>query len=133
VSGGRPVLRLFLDEGVPDSVGQILIEAGHQVAFLNKTTARGASDQLVCVIADVNNAILVALDGDMKRIAQGHGVGSRKFLRLGLIKLSCWEPDAADRVRAAMSLIEHEWSLTEGKEGRRIFVEISDTVIRTFR
>jgi predicted nuclease of predicted toxin-antitoxin system len=133
VRGRRPVLRLFLDEGVPDSVGQAFIGAGHEVAFLNKTTARGASDQLVCVFADINDAILVAVEGDMKRIAQAHGAGRRRFLRLGLIKLSCWEPDAADRVRAAMSLIEHEWLVTEGMDGRRIFVEISDTVIRTFR
>jgi hypothetical protein len=107
--------------------------AGHQVAFLNKTMLRGSSDPLVCVIADINDAILVALDGDMKRIAQGYGVGGRTFLKLGLIKLSCYEPDAAARVQAAMSLIEHEWMFTEGREGRRIFVEILDTVIRTVR
>jgi predicted nuclease of predicted toxin-antitoxin system len=109
------------------------MEAGHEVAFLNKTMARGSSDQLVCVIADINNAILVALDGDMTRIAQGYGVGNRRFLRLGLIKLSCWEPDAAERVRAAISRIEHERLFTEGTTGRRIFVEFSDRVIRSFR
>src|SRR4051794_34088889 len=110
----RSSLRLFLDEGVPDSVGRIFMEAGHEVAFLNKMLARGASDHLVCAIADINEAILVALDGDMKRIAQGYGVGSSKFLRLGLIKLSCFEPDAARRVREAITLIEHEWSISEG-------------------
>jgi predicted nuclease of predicted toxin-antitoxin system len=129
----KPALRLFLDEGVPDSVGHAFLEAGHQVHFLNRTLSRGSSDQLVCAIADINNAILVALDGDMKRIAQGHGVGSGRFLRLGLIKLSCFEPEAAARVQAAMSLIEHEWMITGGSEGRRIFVEISDRVIRTHR
>lgn len=133
MSAARPVLRFFLDEGVPDSVGHALMERGHQVGFLNKTLARGSSDPLVCAIADINDAILVALDGDMKRIAQSYGVGSRRFLRLGLVKLSCFEPDAARRVREAISLIEHEWSVTEGSDGRRIFVEISDRVIRTFR
>jgi predicted nuclease of predicted toxin-antitoxin system len=133
VTACGPVLKLFLDEGVPDSVGQAFLEAGHEVGFLNRSIARGSSDHLVCAIADINEAILVALDGDMKRIAQGYGIGSRKFLKLGLIKLSCWEPDAAQRVRTAMSLIEHEWECGEGKKGRRIFVEISDQVIRTFR
>lgn len=109
------------------------MEAGHQVAFLNKTLSRGSSDHLVCTIADINEAILVALDGDMKRIAQGHGIGTSKYLRLGLIKLSCFEPDAAGRVREAMSLIEHEWTASAGKEGRRIFVEIGNQVIRSFR
>jgi len=129
----RPVLRLFLDEGVPDSVGHAFLEAGHQVAFLNRTLARGSSDHLVCTIADINRAILVALDGDMKRIAQGYGAGGRKYANLGLIKLSCFEPDAAKRVREAMSLIEHEWAFTEGRDGRRIFLEISEKVIRSFR
>jgi predicted nuclease of predicted toxin-antitoxin system len=133
VIAARPVLKLFLDEGVPDSVGHAFLNAGHQVAFLNKTLVRGSSDLLVCAIADINDAVLVALDGDMKRIAQQYGIGRRRFLRLGLIKLSCYEPDAAKRVQMAMSLIEHEWMVTEGQEGRRIFVEISDTVIRTFR
>jgi predicted nuclease of predicted toxin-antitoxin system len=133
VTADRPVLRLFLDEGVPDSVGHAFLEAGHHVGFLNKTLARGSSDYLVCTIADINSAILVALDGDMKRIAQSYGIGSRRFLKLGLIKLSCFEPDAAKRIRTAMSLIEHEWMVTEGQEGRRIFVEISDTVMRSFR
>jgi predicted nuclease of predicted toxin-antitoxin system len=133
VTAGRPVLRLFLDEGVPDSVGHAFMEAGHEVAFLNKTLARGSSDHLVCVIADINEAILVALDGDMKRIAQSYGIGGRTFLKLGLVKISCYEPDAAERLRSAMTLIEHEWLVTEGKPGRRIFVEISDKVIRSFR
>lgn len=133
MTAGPLSLRLFLDEGVPDSVGHAFLEAGHQVAFLNRTLARGSSDHLVCAIADINEAILVALDGDMKRIAQGHGVGRRKFLTLGLIKLSCFEPDASARVRAAMSLIEHEWIQSEGAVGRRIFIEISDKVIRSFR
>jgi hypothetical protein len=133
VTGGRPVLRLFLDEGVPDSVGHVFMAEGHNVAFLNKTMARGSPDPLVCIIADINNAILVALDGDMKRIAQGYGVGARTFLKLGLIKLSCYEPHAAGRVKEAMSLIEHEWNFSAGKSGRRIFIEILDTVIRTVR
>lgn len=134
MTAGRPRLRLFLDEGVPDSVGHAFMEAGHDVAFLNKMLARGSADQLVCAIADINDAILVALDGDMKRIAQGYGIGARTFLRMGLIKLSCFEPDAARRVREAMSLIEHEWAFSEGTPNkRRIFVEISATVIRSFR
>jgi predicted nuclease of predicted toxin-antitoxin system len=133
VTAAQPVLRLLLDEGIPDSVGHVFLERGHQVGFLNKTLARGSADPLVCAIADINQAILVAGDGDMKRIAQSYGIGARRFLRLGLIKLSCYEPDAAKRVREAMTLIEHEWLVSGGRSGRRIFVEISDGVIRSFR
>jgi hypothetical protein len=88
---------------------------------------------VLCAIADINEAISVALDGDMRRVAQGHGVGSGRYLRLGLIKLFCFEPDAPARVRAAMSLIEHEWTFTEGQDARRIFVEIGGRIMRTHR
>jgi len=74
----------------------------------------------------------VALDGDMKKIARSYGIGSRRFLKLGLIKLSCFEPDAAKRVRGYVAN-EHEWMVTESQEGRRIFVEVGDTVMRSFR
>jgi hypothetical protein len=74
------------DNWKPEWQIENFMEAGHEVAFLNKMLARGSSDHLVCAIAGFNAAILVALDGDMKRIAQGHGVGTSKFLRLGLIK-----------------------------------------------
>jgi predicted nuclease of predicted toxin-antitoxin system len=133
VNPPRPVLRLFLDEGVPDSVGHAFMQAGHEVAFLNRTVARGAPDHLVCAIADINDAILVALDGDMKRIARSYGITRSRFLRLGLIKISCRETLASKRILAAMSFIEHEWEVGQQAGHRRIFLEISESVMRTFR
>jgi hypothetical protein len=81
VTAAQPVLRLLLDEGIPDSVGHVFLERGHQVGFLNKTLARGSADPLVCAIADINQAILVAGDGDMKRIAQSYGIRGGPALR----------------------------------------------------
>jgi hypothetical protein len=63
------------DNWKPEWQIENFMEAGHEVAFLNKMLARGSSDHLVCAIAGINAAILVALDGDMKRIAQGYGCG----------------------------------------------------------
>jgi len=123
-------LKLLLDEGVPDSVGRVFQGFGHDVTSLNRTAARGSKDHFVCTLADLHESILVALDGDMKRIAQAHGLGARKFLKLGLIKLSCKAPMAAKRVESAMSLIEHEWAHGEFNPRRRIFVEIGDLGLR---
>ena len=39
----------------------------------------------------------------------------------------------AQRVDAAMSLIEHEWQVSSQQRDRRIFIEIRDGVIRTVR
>jgi predicted nuclease of predicted toxin-antitoxin system len=88
---------------------------------------------LVCAAAEANDAILVALDGDMKTLAQRRGVGQRRFRKLSLIKISCKATRASDRLTDAMSLIEHEWNHSEGQADRRLFVEIGADVIRTFR
>ncbi len=129
----RPILKLFLDAGVPDSVGQCFEKAGHVVIYERDAVAPGSPDQLVCAVSERNDAILVALDADMKQLAQRRGIGRIRFRRLSLIKLSCRETRAAQRVDAAMSLIEHEWQVSSQHRDRRIFIEIRDGVFRTVR
>lgn len=69
-------------------------------------------------------------------LALNHELGKKRKERLkfrrsgGLIAYG--DPNAT-RVCEAMTLIEHEWNVTANKKGRRIFVEISDKVIRSFR
>ncbi len=129
----RPRLKLLLDEGVPNAVGKAFTTSGHKVILGNQALPRGSSDQLVCAFAELNSSILVALDGDMKQIAKGMGVGKTRFKALSLLKLSCRETRAADRVQSAMTLIEHEWHVSGTASGRRIYIEISDSVIRLMR
>ena len=133
MNAAPPPLRFFLDEGVPDSVGRVLREGGHEVIVLREAMARGAPDVLVCAVAEANDAILVALDGDMREIARSHGVSKGRFRRLSLVKLSCPEPQAAARIREALSLIEHEWAVSQTKAARRLFVEIGAHVMRSWR
>ena len=126
-------LKLFLDEGVPDSVGEEFEKRGHEVVYGNRTLPRGTLDPVVCVAALQTDAILVAADHDMKRIARANGVSTLRFKTLSLIKLSCRMPEAAIKMQQAMSLIEHEWEYHDGATGRRIFIEIQQAVIRTER
>lgn len=128
-----PKLRVFLDEGVPVSVGHAFETAGHGVIYFHEAATKGSPDPLVAAVAQANDAVLVALDGDMRAIARQRGVGKRRFRRLSLIKLSCRESRASARAAEAMSLIEHEWRVA-GKTGdRRIFIEIGDGFIRSSR
>jgi predicted nuclease of predicted toxin-antitoxin system len=118
----KPVLKFAIDEGAPDSVGVVLREAGHKVLYLNqgKVLPRGSKDPLVCEFAMMNDAILVATDGDMRQFARSHGISNSRYKKLNLLKLSCREPIAAARVKSAMTLIEHEWhcsSAGKGKDG----------------
>jgi predicted nuclease of predicted toxin-antitoxin system len=133
VSPKRPTLKLFIDEGVPDSVGRAFLASGHKVVYLRDAIATGSPDQLVCAVSEANDAILVALDGDMRQLAQRHGIGQRRYRKLSLLKLSCRETRAAARVVQAMSLIEHEWNYSAGSNDRRIFIEINDEAMHTKR
>lgn len=123
------VLRLFLDECVPDGVGRVFSDSGHYVIYLREAGATGSPDPLVCALAEENDAILVSLDGDMKQIAKNNGVAKRRFNKLSLIKFSCETVKAAERAAAAMSVIQHEWERGAGTNGRRVFVEIYPATI----
>nr|WP_246365475.1 DUF5615 family PIN-like protein [Gellertiella hungarica] len=122
-----------MDEGVPDSVGRKCSDAGHDVIYLRESIATGSPDELVCVAAEKNQAILVACDGDMKQLVKKFGIGNGRFRKLSLVKLSVNSPSAAPRMEQAMSLIEHEWDISTTKAARRVYIEIGDRVIRTFR
>ena len=131
----RPKLTFVLDEGVPNAVGRVLESAGHKVLYVNRGdhVPRGSKDPLVAAFAVFNNAILVATDGDMRSIAKGYGITGSVYAKLNLLKLSCSEIEAAGRVQAALSLIEHEWHVGAQTQGRRLFIEIMTTVMRTNR
>lgn len=127
------MLRFFLDEGVPDSVGRVLVQAGHMVIRHRDALAPGMVDEVVAATALANDAILVALDADMRTIARGYGIGQSRFRTLSLLHLSCSEPRASRRVEEALSLIEHEWLRGSEAGRRRLFIEVGNDVIRVWR
>ncbi|NKM31476.1 DUF5615 family PIN-like protein [Rhizobium laguerreae] len=75
-------MRFFLDASVPDSVGQVLSAAGHEVIYHREALEEGVKDPVVCQTASANDAILVAVDKDMKQLTRRFGSrmsGSRTF------------------------------------------------------
>jgi hypothetical protein len=101
------------------------------VWFLPKKTA----DDVVATMALKNDAILVAIDPDMKSFPKRFGIshGSPRFATLIIIRICSNETQAAHRVRQAMTLIEHEWSVSQEKAARRLWIEIGPHHIRTNR
>jgi predicted nuclease of predicted toxin-antitoxin system len=63
-----------LDAGVPNSVGRALAETGYEVLFHRDVLPDETPDEVVCVTAVENKAVLVAVDNDMKQLAKQHGV-----------------------------------------------------------
>jgi predicted nuclease of predicted toxin-antitoxin system len=131
----RPHLRALLDAGVPDSVAEVLREFGHHVILCREVLPERAPDDVVCATALANDAILVAIDGDMKRLAKRFGVSnsSERFKRLSIIRLCCNELLAAKRLRQAMTFVEHEWTISEEKVARRLWVDIGPHFLRSNR
>ena len=113
----------------------MLAEAGHvAIQFSESGVAKGSADTIVCTVAEASEAILVAHDGDMKQLAKSHGISGGRFKALSLLKLECSEDMAAARIKSALSLIEHEWSVAPIVDGRRkIFVVVGKNTIRTHR
>ena len=127
-------MRFFLDEGVPHGVGRFLESKGYSVLYLEDKTAKGSKDTLVAAVAEANDAILIAFDSDFKSIAQRAGIGQRRFKSLSLLRFEkCRESSAPERLKRAMSLIEHEWAYGNGARDRRMFVVIQESTIRTHR
>jgi len=81
----------------------------------------------------MNEAVLVSLDTDFKALAPRAGVGKQRFRTLSRIGLKCSEPQAAKRIIAALSLIEHEWDLAQRSGDKRMIIEIGQTTIRSIR
>jgi predicted nuclease of predicted toxin-antitoxin system len=107
-------LRVLLDQNVPDSVALVFQEHGHEVIFLRDILPPDSPDQVVADVSETEGAILVSCDGDFQRIAPRIPEGQRRrFARLSRISLNCPEPQAANRVRAAMSFLEAEWQIAQ--------------------
>jgi predicted nuclease of predicted toxin-antitoxin system len=127
-------MKFLLDEGVPVSVGSVLKGAGHDVIFFNNSgLAKGTPDPVVCAAAESHDAVLVAADHDMKRLAKGHGITKARFKSMGLVRFECRKPDCSTRIDAALSLVEHEWEKVTGGHCARLFVVIGEATIRTHR
>lgn len=128
-------LRAFLDAGVPDSVGRVLSASGHEAIYHRDVLPDKTPDTVVAATALANDAILVAIDKDMKQIAQRYGMTARndRFGQLSLIRLCCDEVLASKRIEHAMSFVELEWAFKLEKAARRMWVEIGPHHLKTNR
>ena len=126
MKSSRLHLKVFLDAGVPDSIARVFEKHGHFAVLHRDALPEKTSDEVVCATALANDAILIALDADMKSLAKRFGIsrGSDRFARLSLIRICCNEVLASKRINHAMTFIEHEWTFSAGKTARRLWVDI---------
>jgi predicted nuclease of predicted toxin-antitoxin system len=113
----------------------MLKNLGHEVIYHREVLPEKTPDDVVCVTAMANDAILIAIDADLKHMAKRYGVTqkSSRFEKLNLIRLCCDEVLAVKRLEQAMDLINLEWSFRSLKPARRMWVDIGPHFIRTNR
>ena len=130
----RLVIRFFIDHCVPDSVGRVLRDEGHDVILLAERIAPDSPDPLVAAVSELSGAILVSLDSDFKTLAPRVPKGQRqRFRKLSRIGLRCKAPRCAQRLTATLSLVEHEWAVAQKSADKRMIVDIGESYVRSIR
>lgn len=120
---------------MPDSVGLALEQHGHEVIYHLDILPEKTPDDVVAQTALANEAILVAFDADMKKFARRYGSaeGDDRFARLNMLSLECGEVIAAKWLTYAMSLVEHEFRISQQKLAGRMWVVVGRHTLRTNR
>ena len=122
----------FTDQNVPDSVGQVLLDAGHKVTRLRDVMETSTADPIIAVACAHSGQVLVSHDTDFRHVSKRLRITQRQYrTSLHRIQLRCPEPLSAKRVSEALSLIEAEWLLRESD--RPMVIEITRSSIRTLR
>ena len=127
-------MHFVLDEGVPVSVGEMLVAAGHEVSSIRDHVPTGSVDPVVATVSQELEAVLISFDGDFEKIAPRVARGMRRrFKRLSRIWMLCSEPQAANRMNLALNLIVSEYELAQGSHDTRMNIWLSAGFIKTHR
>ncbi len=108
---------------------------GHDVLLHQDTLSPGASDEAVVTTAIAHGAILVAVDRDMQGFAKRFGAPTQneKYGKLDLLFLGCRHHHHEARLEQAMGFIELEWTYSQQKPTRRLWLNIEDHRMTTYR
>ncbi len=127
-------MHFVLDEGVPVSVGEMLVAAGHEVSSIRDHVPPGSVDPLVATVSEELDAVLVSFDGDFEKIAPRVARGMRRrFRRLSRIWMLCSEPQAANRLSLALALVVSEYDIARASHDTRMNIWLSAGFIKTHR
>ena len=127
-------MHILLDQNVPDSVATVFENRGHTVLYLRDVLAPDSPDEIVAAFSEAENAVLVSLDGDFRRLAPRiPDRQRRRFKKLSRIELRCNPIQTEQRLSVAMSLIEAEYQIAQASRDSRMIVSIGNSFIRTER
>jgi predicted nuclease of predicted toxin-antitoxin system len=131
---GSHVIPFFMDNNVAESVGKALEAEKHDVVRLRDCMAPDSTDPVVAIACVESSRVLITHDKDFKAISKRLLLTKRKCRLLHRVSLRCSEPNAAARMKEALSVIESEWSRTRASGSKmQMIVEITEVAIRIVR
>jgi Domain of unknown function (DUF5615) len=124
----------LLDEGTPAQLAEPFRLRNHGVIMFGEVLSASAKDSVVAATAIQNNAVLIAVDRDMRQLAKrwGNAEDGGRYKQLHLIFIGCNAVLAPKRTEYAMSFIEHEWAIACQKAARRMWVTIMPHYISSY-
>lgn len=82
------VIPFFTDQNVPDSVGEVLKAAGHELTRLRDVMDPTTADPIIGVACAGSGHVLVSHDGDFRNAARRLKITQRQYQR-SLTELTC--------------------------------------------
>ena len=130
----RQKIPFFTDEDVADSVGDVILAAGHRLVRLRDAMIRGSADPVVATACREGGLVLVTHNyRDFRRISRDLEVTRGRFDRLHRIELICSQTIAAERFKKELPLIELEWNERGADAEYGIRIVIGDQIVRVDR
>ncbi|HRW60320.1 MAG TPA: DUF5615 family PIN-like protein [Defluviicoccus sp.] len=132
MTGGRPAIPFFTDNDVDDKVGDFLRDSGHQVVRLREIMLDDSPDPVVAAACREQGLVLITHNiKHFRAIVKDYEVTKRETDRLNRIELACQQFRAVERIKASLSIVEHEWARRSECDPMRIY--IADSIIRLHR
>ena len=126
------VIAFFTDQNVPDSVGNLIIEAGHSLVRLRDVMPTDTKDPIIAVACEKFGHVLVTHDTDFKASAKRLSLTQNQYRgALHRVLMRCDEPISSSRFEIAMKLIEYEWRIAS--VSCPLNVEVRKHSIHTYR
>ena len=127
----RQVMRLLIDENVPNSVAEVFAARGHTVEFVRDLFPAGSPDPVIAAIGDRLSAIVVTWDRDFDNLVRRLPEGNRtKFRRLGRISFRCNEVRGRELLEKWIETIEFHYRQSLQQTDFRMIVQIQDNAIK---
>jgi len=130
----KPTIPFFTDADVPDSVGDFLLQAGHEVTRLRHVMLENSEDPVVATACREAGLVLVTHNyRDFRKISTDLQMTRGRFDMLHRVELICSQVIARKRMEMELPLIESLWLAHPADAEFGIRIVVGDQVVRIDR